>query len=64
MPFDPEKELADAIKTIEARNKARQLMQPEFRKAAALEQIADEALLLRVELKTLRGLYATVASRR
>lgn len=53
-----------AEKEIERRNEQRKHTQPDFRSSVALEQVADEMLYLRAEVKTLRFLFATWAAKK
>ena len=54
---------AEVHAKIEVRNERRKPMQIEFRGPVALEQIADEMLLLRAEMTTIRQILASYAAR-
>jgi hypothetical protein len=63
MAQDAMQAINEAERTISARKVGREAGLVEFRKAQALELIADEMTRLRAEVETLRYLFATYAAR-
>jgi hypothetical protein len=59
MAYDPAQEIAAAEKEREARiNRRKATANVEYRKAQALEEISDDLLLLRAEIRIFRELYS------
>jgi hypothetical protein len=63
MAQDVMQAINEAERTISARKVGREAAQIEFRKAQALELIADEMTRLHAEVRTLRYFFATYATR-
>jgi hypothetical protein len=62
MTQDVMQAINEAERTISARKIGREERLTEFRKAEALELIADEMTRLHAEISTLRNLFATYAA--
>lgn len=60
---DPMHAITEAELAIQSRAKEREAKQLDYRKAEALEIIADELTRLRAEARTIRYLFATYAVR-
>jgi hypothetical protein len=61
-PKNPAQIIEDAETAVKARAAARQSSSVEYRKAEALEKIADEMTMVRAELHVLRSLFGNYAA--